>query len=661
MPGDGAAYEGDAARGCSGCCLRGFGESAEYAQWRAASKTYDQLAFDVAVSREGEMYSRAVEHHFSGDSPGALFGRGGLSSTGAFGIFLKDIFATEAASFQYAGDSDFQSRTLAKFTYSVPLGSGSYVIQSNAASAAVAYDGTFLVDLETFDLVRLTVHPVDLPKELRMCETTTTLDYEKVQLNGSEFLLPAKAVLYVQNADGSESENTIVFSGCHEFTSQSNVTFGAPEMTVAAPAKKVPARPTLPAEQLRQLMKVRANVMDKVNRLPKYLCTETIDRAIFRPDANLAGLSCKDLASKREEGKWKVIESQSDRLRLDVAVSKEEGEMYSWVSENKFHDSTLAELVGGGVTSTGAFSALLSAIFGMDAEYFTYQGNKDFNGRRVVEFGFHVALDRSTYSAGSGKYRSIVAYEGAFMADSQTSELVRLTVHADDLPKPLHTCDDTTVLDYSSSRLNNAEFLLPQNASLRVHYDSGSEAENRTVFSGCHEFLGESTVSFDAPDEGRMASGGQLAKPVSLAGGLRFTIDLARAINTDTAAAGDMFVAKLSTPISGSHHAVLIPKGATVSGRLVRVVRYYKPESLVVTVRLETIENGGTVQPFAARLATVVRTVKYSPHFGQSLGSFGEMGSGDKPPDGVLRFVGFSKGYVIERGMQLEGMTVDVK
>jgi hypothetical protein len=37
------------------------------------------------------------------------------------------------------------------------------------------------------------------------------------------------------------------------------------------------------------------------------------------------------------------------------------------------------------------------------------------------------------------------------------------------------------------------------------------------------------------------------------------------------------------------------------------------------------------------------------------------MGSGDKPADGMLRFVGFSKGYVIERGMQLEGTTVEAK
>jgi hypothetical protein len=631
------------------------------AAWSGAAKAYDQLAFDVAVSKDGEMYSRAGANQFTTDSPGALFGRGGLSSTGAFGIFLKDIFATEAASFEYQGDSVIEGKTLAKFSYNVPLGNGSYVIQNNSASAAVPYDGTFLVDPVTFDLVRLTVHPTALPKELRMCETSTTLDYEKVEMNGSEFLLPSKAVLHVLNADGRESENTMVFSGCHEFTSQSSVTFGGPETGVAASAKKTPARPTLPADQLQELAKIREQVMDTVNRLPKYLCTETIDRAIFRPEEDVAGLSCKDLAARRDEGKWKVIESQSDRLRLDVAVAKEEGEIYSWVGENKFHDSTLAELVGGGVTSTGAFSALLTAIFGGDSADFTYGGKKELMGRNVIEFGFRVPLGRSTYQFSNGEHRAIIKYEGTIAADSQTYKLMRLTVHSDDLPEALRSCDTTTVLDYSSVRLNNAEFLLPQNASLQLHYDSGRESENKTVFSGCHEFLGESTVSFDAPDESGKESSGRVAKPLVLPGGLKFVIDLARAIDTDTAAAGDVFEAKLSTPITGSHHEVLVPKGAKVAGRLLRVVRYYRPETLVVTVRLETIESGGAVQPFSARLATAIRTVKYGSGFAQNLGSFGEMGSRTKPADGILRFVGFSKGYVIERGMQMEGMTVEAK
>jgi hypothetical protein len=105
--------------------------------------------------------------------------------------------------------------------------------------------------------------------------------------------------------------------------------------------------------------------------LPKYLCTETVDRSTFVPKAHVANSSCSELASRRKKPNWKVHESQSDRLRLDVAVSGNEGEMYSLEGENRIHDRSLADMVGAGDTSTGAISAMLVAIFESDAASFT--------------------------------------------------------------------------------------------------------------------------------------------------------------------------------------------------------------------------------------------------------------------------------------------------
>jgi hypothetical protein len=77
----------------------------------------------------------------------------------------------------------------------------------------VPYDGTFLVDPKTFDLVRLTVNAEQLPEQLKVCGINSTLDYSVGQLDHSDFLLPTNTQLRVINDDGSESENNTSLTG----------------------------------------------------------------------------------------------------------------------------------------------------------------------------------------------------------------------------------------------------------------------------------------------------------------------------------------------------------------------------------------------------------------------------------------------------------------
>ena len=108
-------------------------------------------------------------------------------------------------------------------------------------------------------------------------------------------------------------------------------------------------------------------------------------------------------------------------------------------------------------------------------------------------------FEKSRYSIGNKLGRDIVAYDGTFLVDPSTVDLVRLSVRADGLPAELKACEAITTLDYGRVRLNNTEFLLPSDVSLQIVYADGGESENRTVFSGCHEFLGESSLNFDTP------------------------------------------------------------------------------------------------------------------------------------------------------------------
>ena len=427
----------------------------------------------------------------------------------------------------------------------------------------------------------------------------------------------------------------------------------------------VAAQQDSPADDAKALLvQVRKKLMLTVNRLPRYMCTETIDRSTFRPKTKLKGVFCDDLAVLRKKTDWRVRENTSDRLRLDVAVSGRL-EMYSWAGEGRFQDRSLADLVQRGATSTGAFVSFLSAIFGNDAANFTYNGDVSAGGRALVEFSFRVPLDKSDYRLestvhGAIVFSAIVAYDGTFLVDPKTFDLVRLTVRVDRIPPELNVCEDITTLNYGSVRLNNAEFFLPKDVRFQAINADGSELENRTVFSGCHEFHSESSLSFDTETEHGPPQNAEV-RALALPPGLPFTLALTQAIETATAAAGDRIKAKLTSPIKEKHNNVLIPKGAAVTGRIVQIERHYggEFESLTLAFKLETVEANGVPQPFAVRLESAVRSSKSvdSLEMRQDLGSFGQMFDREDPGVGFLEFQDVSRNFLINRGVKIEGIT----
>jgi hypothetical protein len=414
------------------------------------------------------------------------------------------------------------------------------------------------------------------------------------------------------------------------------------------------------------LLQVRKKVMLKVNQLPRYLCTETIDRSTFQPKATVTSRACDDLALLRKKPDWKVRKDTSDRLRLDVAVSRE-GEMYSWAGEDQFHDRGLADLVRDGATATGAFASFLIDIFGTKSANFTYDGTIDTDGRTRAAFSFDVPLEKSGYHVGNKSHHAIVGYDGTFLVDPMTFDLTRLTVRAVELPAEFKTCEDRTDFEYGRVQFNNKEFLLPMNVVLRISFTDGSEVENRTVFSSCHEFLGESSLSFDtASQTEEEAAATKVSKALEMPPGLLFRLALTRAIDTATAAAGDIFKAELTSPIKEKHSGVLVPKGTPVMGRILQVKWLYGPasDSLRLAIKLETVEIHGLRQRFDARLESVIKTPINSIDFsamGRNLGSFDQIADSEDATVGVLQFPGVTRGFKIDRGLEMEGMTAAPK
>jgi hypothetical protein len=340
------------------------------------------------------------------------------------------------------------------------------------------------------------------------------------------------------------------------------------------------------------LRRVQAKVSDSINRLPRYMCTETIDRSIYQADSADRGSACDHGGARR-----RMHLMTSDRLRLDVAMAAAV-EMYSWVGESRFNDRDLFDMVNEGAISTGSFAAFLTSIFRTEDASFTYDGDSTRDGRTLSEFGFQVPYEKSHYYFGQGIHRLITAWDGTFLADPRTADLVRLEVSTSQLPRETGACYATTALDYAQVRLKGIDFLLPRESVLKILNTRGGESENRTTFSNCHEFLGESKISFDPPPSVKMPEASHLeaahAEPaIAIPAGLRFRVALMQGLDTATSAAGDPVKARLVTPIQNGPK-VLAPAGSAVMARIVRLREFFgDATSVSVEVKLETVEVGG--------------------------------------------------------------------
>ncbi len=343
------------------------------------------------------------------------------------------------------------------------------------------------------------------------------------------------------------------------------------------------------------LERVSKKVLDMVDRLPRYMCTETIDRFQYEPPPSRVEAPCEP------DRRLRPHLTTSDRLRLDVAISASH-EMYSWVGESHFEDRSLFDLVGSGALSTGSFSSFLLVVFRTDNTAFSYKGPLTEGGRTLEEFEYHVPKPMSHYFYKGEGTRVITGYYGDILVDPQTADLVRLEVHTEGLPPETGACQTNSTLDYSRLRLNDTDFLLPKRSELQILNANGVEMRNITVFSGCHEFLGESTLSFDsAPGPGEAAASKSGTAAGDLPAGLPFRIAFDRKIDPASAAAGDRVTAKLTGPIRDGNHRVLVPRGAAVSLRILALRRFYDPvPALRMTLKPETVEIGGTARPLAA-------------------------------------------------------------
>ncbi len=201
---------------------------------------------------------------------------------------------------------------------------------------------------------------------------------------------------------------------------------------------------------------------------------------------------------------------------LDVAVGGASGEMYSWAGDNQFSQARLSDLVAHGTTQSGTYYSFLKMIFRSDSAAIAYRGTVDEDHRSLLEFAFDVPRETSHWVLVYRNHEDdakVLAYGGAFLADPTTGDLVHLEVHGIDFPKSLYECEISNSFHFERTRVPGGDLLLPVESRLKMVDVSGREFENDTVYLGCHEFLGQSTIEFGPPGDPLPAGRTEVAEP----------------------------------------------------------------------------------------------------------------------------------------------------
>ncbi|MDW8356048.1 MAG: hypothetical protein RMK57_16115, partial [Bryobacterales bacterium] len=253
-----------------------------------------------------------------------------------------------------------------------------------------------------------------------------------------------------------------------------------------------------------------------------------------------------------------------------------------------------------GVVGTGAFAVHAANVFLSGAAEFTYRGEEEWKGKRAFRFDYAVPQQHSRYRVRVPPYEAVVGFHGAFWVDAETLDLLRLEVHADEIPDELRLARTSDVMEYQRVTIGRSEYLLPASSEFTMLGVLGNEYRNRRRLTNCRQYVAEAAVKFDAAAE---------AAPVARASGLPphliLELVLDSPVDLEAAALGDEVRAVLARPVVHQGQ-VLVPQGAPVLGRLVRLEQNSLPyPHYVVGLEFDILELPAGRLEFSATLEDV--------------------------------------------------------
>ena len=420
----------------------------------------------------------------------------------------------------------------------------------------------------------------------------------------------------------------------------------------------VGAQPAAPTPDPR-LDRIKEKMGQSLERIPNYTCLQTIQRERFTPQPGESKRKLTPMDLVRSDTRAQVYASESDTIRMEVAVVDGQ-ELYSWPGAEEFASTSVADMVGYGSLSSGEYARHVRALFLTDAATFEFVAEEKLQGRTAVRYDYRVPLAKSEYLVQTARQRAKVAHHGSLWADKHSLDLIRLILHADDIPKPLKISAVTTEIDYTRVPIGKSSALLPQIARLFIRFPSGEEDRNEISYAGCRQFGAESVLSFgDAP--GLDDPETRIMEEMEIPPGVLLHIRLETEIDSQRSAVGDPVRGRLKQPVK-KHGKIIAPKGALVTGRIRVLEHHTQPQEFcMIGLELSAMRFESKRARFKAQLAEVSPIAGLLPTGRRGrIGVFGHntgLVSDPRLPGGVV-FLMRGRRFTIRSGLDMKWRTV---
>lgn len=372
------------------------------------------------------------------------------------------------------------------------------------------------------------------------------------------------------------------------------------------------------------ISQIRSQVAERMARIPNYTCLETIERSWYASD--YAGSLIRD------------------RMRFEVSVVEGQ-EQFAWPGGGPLDIHERQIILGRGLTKTGDFAGFLSAIFAPYGTTYMRVGEEATGARRAVRYDYRVPLEGSRYTITQNGVTATVGFHGSFWVDPETLDLTRVELNADNIPRSFMRRSARIAIDYGLVAVGTGSFLLPRRTDVSTVSNSKRENRTTTLFSGCRQFLAESSISFEEKSVDQAAK--QDDARAALPGGLVIEAALETPILRATAATGDLVQAEISKEIR-SESGVVVPQGAVLEGRIVLLeARGSTQPADALAVRFTKVRFGTSEVGLRARLVGCGAAFQGAP--GTQHGAWARYGY--SPPSGSMLFWG---GFVeLPKGLTL--------
>jgi hypothetical protein len=194
----------------------------------------------VAAVGDRELYARPGERRFQERPLAEMVGRGTIG-TGQFANLAKHVFMVHEVRYGFRAKSEYRDRPAYEFEFDIPAERSNYRLRSGTEESVVAFQGSFWVDAETLDLMRLDIQAYDMPERLGLAEANTSVGYRRVPIQGHDVLLPVEASLEMVLTRGYEDLNRTRLTACRSYQVETAVRFNADVVTEGTADRVSPA------------------------------------------------------------------------------------------------------------------------------------------------------------------------------------------------------------------------------------------------------------------------------------------------------------------------------------------------------------------------------------------------------------------------------------